>query len=115
MSSGDAFAGRGRSGDSSHFAGRSRHSAGPPHAFRPRVHTSVFVGAPLFWPWYYDPFWPPAYWTPAPQPQIYIEQNPESPAGESRYWYYCPDSAAYYPYVSECPGGWQRIAPRPPS
>ena len=114
MSSSDAFAGRGRSGGSGHFAGRPSHSPGH-HAFRARVHTRVFVGAPLFWPWYYDPFWPPAFWTPVPQPQIYIEQIPESPARESGYWYYCPDSGAYYPYVSECPGGWQRVPPQPPS
>jgi len=29
-------------------------------------------------------------------------------------WYYCPESKAYYPYVKECPGGWQQVAPQPP-
>lgn len=27
------------------------------------------------------------------------------------YWYYCPAYQAYYPYVQDCPGGWQPVAP----
>jgi hypothetical protein len=30
------------------------------------------------------------------------------------YWYYCPAYQAYYPYVQDCPGGWQAVAPQPP-
>jgi len=50
------------------------------------------------------------------QPTVYVEQppapqaQPHQPAG---WWYYCADAAAYYPYVKECPAGWQRVAPRP--
>ncbi|OGA48131.1 MAG: hypothetical protein A3G25_21325 [Betaproteobacteria bacterium RIFCSPLOWO2_12_FULL_63_13] len=29
-------------------------------------------------------------------------------------WYYCADSRSYYPYVRECPGGWQRVPATPP-
>jgi len=29
-------------------------------------------------------------------------------------WYYCADSQAYYPYVRQCPGGWQRVPATPP-
>ena len=27
------------------------------------------------------------------------------------YWYYCQNPAGYYPYVSECPGGWLTVTP----
>ena len=43
-------------------------------------------------------------------PQTYLQQ--ETPA--QQYWYYCQNSQAYYPYVRECPGGWQQVAPQPP-
>jgi hypothetical protein len=43
-------------------------------------------------------------------PQTYIEQ--EAPA--QQYWYYCQNPQGYYPYVRECPGGWQQVAPQPP-
>ena len=83
----------------------------------------VFVGIPIGfgWPyWYYPPYY---YYPPYPsqvvvvpsQPQTYIQMEGAQPAPESQgYWYYCADSQAYYPYVKECPRGWQRVAPRPP-
>jgi hypothetical protein len=43
-------------------------------------------------------------------PQTYLQQ--ETPA--QQFWYYCQGSQGYYPYVSECPGGWQQVAPQPP-
>jgi hypothetical protein len=52
------------------------------------------------------------------QPITYIEQPvPQPPAQQQQsalgYWYYCADPGAYYPYVKECPAGWQRVAPQP--
>jgi hypothetical protein len=49
------------------------------------------------------------------QPTTYIEQpapqaQQQAPTG---YWYYCADPGAYYPYIKECPAGWQRVAPQP--
>jgi hypothetical protein len=84
------------------------------------VHSSVrfgvFVGAPLY-PWYYPPYY---YYPPYPvatvpaTPQTYIEQGGAHPAPpRTSYWYYCAESKTYYPYVKECPGGWQRVAPQP--
>ena len=84
----------------------------------------VFIGAPLVFggwayasPYYYYPR--PAYYYPwAPYyPPAYIEQGygqpvPEQPA--PAYWYYCPNARAYYPYVQQCPGGWQQVVPQPP-
>lgn len=31
------------------------------------------------------------------------------------YWYYCPASRTYYPYVSSCPSGWQTVPATPPA
>jgi hypothetical protein len=28
------------------------------------------------------------------------------------YWLYCQDSNAYYPYVTDCPGGWMQVEPQ---
>jgi hypothetical protein len=123
----DAFA-RGRSGGGSGhsfsgFSGHSAHFASP--GFRagfprvvPRFHNRVFIGAgivaaPIFFPppysYYYAPA--PAYYYPPPPPPEYIEQAPEAALQSQQYWYYCPDTRAYYPYVSECAGGWQRVLP----
>ncbi len=90
------------------------------HGRRSFARVGVFIGVPIGWPyWYGHPF----YYPPVPsqivvvpsQPQTYIQREgateaPESPA----FWYYCADARAYYPYVKECPGGWQRVPPRPP-
>lgn len=79
-----------------------------------RARVGVFIGAPL-WPWYYPPplYYPPAVITvPAAPPPVYIEQAPAPPTAQN-YWYYCANPEGYYPYVKECPGGWQKVAPQP--
>lgn len=75
----------------------------------------VFIGDP-FWPWWYYP--PPFYYNPPvvvmpPQsPPVYIEQgNP--PSSSQNYWYYCRSPDGYYPYVKDCPGGWEKVPPQP--
>jgi hypothetical protein len=80
-----------------------------------RVHFGVSIGVPIWGPGYYYPpyyYYPPVYYPPATvvvpsQPQRYIEQAPQGS------WYYCADSKAYYPYVKDCPGGWQKVSPTP--
>lgn len=57
-------------------------------------------------------------------PQVYIEQNPlpiqpvptagPTPTLQTGYWYYCPASKGYYPYVKDCRMGWERVSPLPP-
>ena len=81
---------------------------------------AVFIGASYYaWP-YYPSYYAHPYYYPAPAyyppaydagPVEYIEQ-PQGAVGD---WFYCAGSRAYYPQVQECPGGWQRVAPRPPS
>ncbi len=83
------------------------------HAF---VRSHVFIGTSFF---FGDPFW----WGPWPYyagppvvvqsaPTTYIQQ-PTTPA----YWYYCQNPKGYYPYVSQCPGGWLTVVPpaQPPA
>ena len=50
----------------------------------------------VVWPAYYPfyPYYPGQYYAP--------------PAAV---WYYCPAYGAYFPYVSECPSGWQVVQP----
>lgn len=81
------------------------------------VHFGFFVGAP-FYPWWYYPPYPPYYYYPpvvtVPVAPTYVEQGGARAApATSSYWYFCQDSKTYYPYVKECPGGWQRVTPRP--
>jgi hypothetical protein len=48
---------------------------------------------------YPDPYVPPAVVGQAPSP--------------STDWYYCASKNAYYPYVTDCPEGWQQVVPQP--
>jgi hypothetical protein len=78
-----------------------------------RVHFGFYLGAPWDWPGYYYPppyYYPPVVTVPA-APPVYIERDSEVP--KSNYWYYCAAAKSYYPYVKECPGGWQKVAPQP--
>jgi hypothetical protein len=61
----------------------------------------VAIGAPLY---SYAPYYAP-YYSYAPG-----YAAPATPG----YWYYCPAYEAYYPYVQDCPGGWQPVAPQAP-
>ena len=85
------------------------------------VRFGVFLGAPAWYypgPYYYGPpyYYPSVVAVPA-SPPVYAERGDgyAEPGRSDAYWYYCADSRAYYPYVKECPGGWQRVVPQPPS
>jgi hypothetical protein len=108
-------AGRFAASGSVHGAGHASgfRSAGPRHFGGRHFHHRVFIGGTVFAPLFYFPP-PPSYYYPAP-PVEYIEPYPAPPVPQPSYWYYCPGSAAYYPYVRECPGGWQQVMPQPPS
>jgi hypothetical protein len=45
-----------------------------------------------------------------PAPLQYIEKGDGSAPAEIE-WFYCRPLNAYFPYVAECPGGWERVAP----
>ena len=72
--------------------------------------------------WYPAPYYypPPVYYYPPPivaapvAPPVYVEQSRTPAPPAEQYWYFCPDSKAYYPYVQNCGSPWQRVTPRPP-
>lgn len=79
-----------------------------------------YFGVPFYpYPYYgypYPyPYYPPAVVTVPPVSQNYIIQAPSAMQQNpvAAYWYYCKHPKGYYPYVRECPGGWQRVAPTP--
>ncbi|RPI37872.1 MAG: hypothetical protein EHM54_02055 [Nitrospiraceae bacterium] len=97
-------------------------------------HFGVVIGGPYWgwgYPWYYPSYYPysypyynpyyyPYYYPPAVSvpstPPTYIERTrPESSSKPFDLWFYCPDSKTYYPYVKECPGGWETVPAKPPS
>ena len=104
------------------------------HGYRTRV--GVYVGAPIgfgygfgygygYAPWYSypAPYYSPYYY-PGPAvgypsgPTNYVEQAAPEASSAPRsdaFWYYCPEAKAYYPYVNQCAGGWQKVSPKPPS
>ena len=90
------------------------------------VRLGVVIG-PYWGPWYYPPayYYPPYYPVVVERtaPPVYIEQQSAAPAmpppaaapaAQNNYWYYCNELKGYYPYVKECPGGWQKVSPQPP-
>jgi hypothetical protein len=102
-------------------------AAGPAsaHGYRhgPRVSLGFVFGPSAFWgypyPYYYYPpayYYPPVVAAPA-EPTVYIERPraQSEPERAQDYWYYCPESQAYYPYVKQCAKGWQKVAPQPPN
>jgi len=113
--------------------------AGLAHDFgRSYIRGGIFVGGPVYWPgyynrpyYYYPPYiYPPVVAAPTAPPPIYycppVVAAPAPPFASlegyaksadvpsQAYRYYCNDAQAYYPYVKECPGGWQQIVALPP-
>ena len=75
----------------------------------------IFFG-PAWDPWYRPApyYYPPIVIERAPPP-VYIEQSEPAaqPVQAQQYWYYCKSGKGYYPYVKECPEGWQKVLPQP--
>ena len=82
-------------------------------------HANYGFGIYLGGPWYYPAapyYYPPAVAAPS-YPTEYVERDSlaAAPQRADPYWYFCPESNAYFPYVRQCTGGWQRVAPQPPA
>ena len=78
----------------------------------------VEIGVPIG-PYYPGPYYAPYYYPPVvmhpPAAPVYVEQPTTAPtAVAANFWYYCASAKGYYPYVKECPGGWQKVSPQPP-
>lgn len=92
------------------------HRHHPPHG---RIGFYFGYAWPAPFPAYvYPPYyvWPPTVIVrPVEPPTVYIERGmPQSLAQSEAVWYYCRSAQAYYPYVKDCPGGWERVVPTPP-
>ena len=78
-------------------------------------HVGVWIGPGPYWwgPPYYYPYYP--YYAYPPPTVVVTQPSPvvQVPA-PTMYWYYCRQSNAYYPYVADCPGGWEQVSPQPP-
>jgi len=69
-----------------------------------------------WWGWGWGGYYPPPYYyqpqvvvQPAP---IYVERNEEQQAPAESFWYFCPDTRAYYPSVQSCKDAWVKVPPR---
>lgn len=51
---------------------------------------------------------------PPPSAENYSNAVPGPGASGAQWWYMCKKPAGYYPYVKECPSGWEKVAPTPP-
>lgn len=95
------------------------HGGGHWHGGHSHGHVGVFIGVPLGAPWQYNPYYtyPPVVAVPA-TPPVYIQQglplqDQQQPKLNS-WWYYCKALQGYYPYVKQCPSGWQLVPAQPP-
>lgn len=106
------WAGRGYGYDGGHYGG----GYGGGYGYGGRSTYSFYLNAPIY-PYYPNryPYYPPTVITIPVTPPVYIQQPPppqqQFPAG---YWYYCNNPEGYYPYIKECPLGWQQVNPIPP-
>jgi hypothetical protein len=73
-----------------------------------------YYGGYPYYPYY---AYPPVVSTVPVAPPVYIQQAAPQPVPQPQadYWHYCRNPEGYYPYVKECPGGWQQVAPTPPA
>ncbi|MGD0236098.1 MAG: hypothetical protein ABSC55_16385 [Syntrophorhabdales bacterium] len=70
----------------------------------------AFFGAALAYPYYAYPYRYYGY----PYPYAYAQPPVYNTEPQQDYWYYCQNPQGYYPYVTQCPGGWMRVVPTPP-
>ncbi|GAB3091885.1 hypothetical protein GCM10027081_11020 [Cupriavidus yeoncheonensis] len=120
------------------LAGRGYYHGGYYHGHGGYYHAhgsvGVFIGPGFYYggyPWGYPYGYPsPYYYPPAAvgvpaSPPQYVEQGPDGPVPApgpdnaappaQALWYHCSKPEGYYPYVHECPGGWQQVPAHPPS
>lgn len=59
---------------------------------------------------------PSGTYPPPPPPQTAPPPPTVAPASAAQqFWYRCANPAGYYPYVTQCPEGWQRVPANPPA
>jgi hypothetical protein len=113
---------------SGYRGGGYRHGGGHWHGGHRHWHGHVHFGFGGWWPGYWGGYWGAPYWGPywggyaysptvvvQQEPRIYVERDDVGQApSNGQWWYWCASAKGYYPYVSSCTEGWQRVAPQPP-
>jgi hypothetical protein len=111
------------------WADRGGHSHGHRGA---RVGIGVYLGPGIGYPVYrpaypyYQPYpygWSPPVMAVPAEPPVYIERGNDAPAYSGGtngqlpqgYWYRCNEPDGYYPYITQCPGGWLQVPAQPPA
>jgi hypothetical protein len=81
-------------------------------------HVYFSVGIPLgVGPWWGEAPYPSAGYPYYSAPPVVVSQpppvytQPDSAVQPPSYWYFCPTSKTYYPYVKDCSGGWLTVVP----
>lgn len=115
----DGWAKSGSHGSGSHAGVRARSGGGfsphhgPPHHHRSHAFfffgSSAFVGGPFWRPYYPPYYYGPDYAARSEPPQVYVERFNGQPTPQTQGEIFCPGAGAYYPAVTQCPGGWQRV------
>jgi len=82
-------------------------------------------GYPYPYPYYYPGYYPPAAAAVPSSPPEYIEQGDvnggeaadtgDAGATAPGVWFHCSKPDGYYPYIKDCPGGWEQVPAQPPS
>lgn len=86
----------------------------------------LYYAGPRYAPYYptypYPPYYPDTTLVVTQPPVVYVERG-SAPAGSapeysqptqaSGDWYYCHNPDGYYPYVKNCPAGWERVPSQP--
>lgn len=114
------WGGHGSAHGSAHYGHHHHHTHGS---------VGIVVGAPLFgYPYYGSYYGAPPYYAYPPvvaysSPPVYIERGDEQGQIQGQgqiqpapaYWYFCSEPRGYYPYISQCPKGWQQVPAQPPA
>ena len=73
------------------------------------VGSAFYFGPPMWYAYHYPPYYyGPYYEATSTPPSMYVEKfegTPDANSGDI----YCPSLGQYYPEVTDCPNGWQRI------
>jgi hypothetical protein len=115
---GEAWARSGSHASGSHSGVRASSGGGsvsPHHFHHHRSRSFVFFGfgAPFGYAYGY-PYGPPYYYGPdyaarGEAPKVYVERFDGQPTPQTEGEIFCPSEGAYYPSVTDCAGGWQRV------
>ena len=129
--------------ESASARGRHGHHHHGHHHHRAHFSFGFWGGPGFWGPGFWGPGWGSGFWGPAwgpgwghwgapavvfapmvtQEPRVWVERDqastPTPPVTSNtnpnaqQWWYWCVSARSYYPYVSSCAEGWQRVPPQP--